>query len=187
MPRLPVPVPRALNAAASASGYGRFSPSGSFVPRASRMAGLGVTVDIDMGNTMSLGLRMQQHLRQRLIVRMKEAADVIVLRAKSKLVPGHGYDTGLMHDSLTAALVNASEDYIVAYDLGAGDSGTYGKGAYYWVFVEFGHMTMAGNWWPGYHFLSSTLLENESLVVAKVKQAIADTMDILAREAVKPR
>jgi hypothetical protein len=151
------------------------------------MAGLGINIEIDMGNTMSLGERMADHLRHFLEVRMGEAAEVIVMRAKSKLVPGHGYDTGLMHDSLTAALVNASEDYIVAYDLGAGDSGTYGSGAYYWVFVEFGHMTTAGNWWPGYHFLSSALLENEALVMSKVKQAIADTMGALSKEVVKPR
>jgi hypothetical protein len=183
-----LPIPSGASTASSAFGrfeanpwepYGplgsstRVVPASYFVPRGNRL--FGFTVEIDMGNLMSLGVRWESMLRERLVHRMGEAADVIIMRAHGKLVPGHGYDTGTMAESLRRVLVHGIEQNIVAYDLEADP-----YEAYYWVFVEFGHMTVGGNWWPGYYFLSSTLMENEALIAAKAKQAMAETVTMLA-------
>ncbi len=155
-----------------AGGPGRVFPASNFVPRGNRL--MGFTVEIDMGNLWTLGIRWEAALRIALAIRLGEAADFIVNRAKSKLYPGHGVDTGKMQASLHKSLVLAAEDWMVAYDLEGDPVDTY-----YWVFVEFGHMTRAGNWWPGYHFLSSTLMESEALIKAKVFQAMMDTYAVL--------
>lgn len=154
----------------------RVVPGSYFVPRGARY--FGITAEVDMGNLWTLGARWEEALRGALERRLGEACDHIVNKAKSKLVPGHGYDTGLMHDSLHKALVEAVDDWMVAYDLEADPIDVY-----YWVFVEFGHMTSAGNWWPGYHFLSSSVMESEALIKAKVNAAMADAMGILMAQA----
>lgn len=169
-----LPVPAGSSIVSNAGG--RFGASSSFIPRGKRY--FGFTAEVDMGNLMSLGPRWEAVLHERLTHRMGEAAGIIVDRAKSKLVPGHGYDTGAMHDSLVHILVHGMERNIVAYDLEADPYDTY-----YWVFVEFGHMTRAGNWWPGYHFLSSTLMENEVLIQAKVRIALAESVVVLTQQS----
>jgi hypothetical protein len=152
-----------------------FSAS-NFVPRKSRY--FGFTAEVDMGNLMTLGVRWEPILHERLTHRLGEAAGIIVERAKAKLFkPGGGIDTGRMYASLHHALVSGIERGMVAYDLEAGQD------AYYWVFVEFGHMTVGGNWWPGYHFLSSTLMENDALISAKVRIAMAESVVILGQTA----
>ena len=124
---------------------------------------------IEMGNLPSLDERMDAIIHQTLVRRMAEAAGEIITAARAKLqvkpddvtTPDgniYGYDTGLMYNSLTALLVDtySLEMKRVAYDLAAPD-------APYWQFVEFGHMLRNGGWWPGYHFLSSTVAEKESI------------------------
>lgn len=156
-------------------GPGRVFAGSNFVPRSGRL--FGITAEIDMGQLMTLGVRMEVALRVSLAIRLGEAADFIVQRAKGKLVKGHGLDTSKMRDSLRKVLVDAGEKWIVAYDLGADPAQ-----ADYWVFVEFGHMTRGGNWWPGYHFLSSTLMENEVTIRAKVAQAMVDATMAMAAQ-----
>jgi hypothetical protein len=143
-----------------------------FIPHVNR--NFGFTVSVDMGNLMTLGVRWEAALHLALVNRMEEAADHIIAEARMKLQPGHGYDTGRMYDSLVATLVSQSEHLLVEYELHAGED------AYYWWWVEFGHMTTAGNWWPGYYFLSSTVLEERSYIFRKVQEAVHDSIVALA-------
>ena len=160
-------------------GFFTGAPAGSFIPRNQRWITFHAT--IDMGNLPTLGDRMADTFRYYLIIRLREAAEIIIERAKAKLVPGHGYDTGLMHDTLVAKLVGALEASMpsgdgVYYDLESDE-------AWYWVFVEFGHMLRDGNWWPGYFFLTSTVIESESLIRQRVREAWGDTVVALAAQA----
>jgi hypothetical protein len=164
---------------------------GALSPRGSRWLSFNAT--IDMGSLPSLGDRMAEVLHGRLVVRLGEAADLIIDRAKAKLQkkpPGvktpdgniYGYDTGLMHDTLVAKLVETT-----ASALAGGEDGVYydleSDEAWYWVFVEFGHLLRNGTWWPGYHFLTSTVIENEAMIRQRVRQAWGDTVVILAAQA----
>lgn len=147
-----------------------------FVPHGSRWIEFNAT--IDMGDLPSLGDRMADVLHARLEARLGDVAHRVVDLAKSKLVPGHGYDTGLMHDNLVAKLVSDAIDALdaVYYDLESDQ-------ADYWIFVEFGHMLRNGNWWPGYHFLSSSVIEMEPQIRQAVRDAWGDTVVILASAA----
>lgn len=144
----------------------------NFVPRSNRW--FDFTIAIDMGNLMTLGARMEAAIHDALVIRMAEAANKVLTEAKMRLQPGHGYDTGRMHDALTARLVSTFEDGAVAYSLEAGDE------APYWVFVEFGHMTRGGSWWAGYHFLTGAVMDNQGYITNKANQAIRDAIGVLA-------
>lgn len=153
---------------------GRSTPAASFLPHSQRWFNL--TIDIDYGNMMTLGPRMEAAIHVALIKRIEEAATYVLAQSKLRLQPGHGYDTGLMYDSLVATLVSHFEEGQVAYDLEAPE-------APYWVYVEFGHMTRGGNWWEGYHFLSGALADNWGYVVRKANDAVRDAIVVLAMEA----
>ena len=64
----------------------------------------------------------------------------------------------------------------MAYDLESDE-------AEYWVFVEFGHMLRNGDWWPGYHFLTKSVVEMEPMLRDKVREAWAATVVELAGQA----
>jgi hypothetical protein len=133
---------------------------------------------VDMGDLPTLGDRMADHFKERLVVHLGAAARLIVEAAKAQLVPGHGYDTGKMHDTLTAVLVNQAlvAADAVFYDLESPE-------AFYWVFVEFGHMMRNGQWWEGYHFLQNAVVANETRIRSAVRAAWADTVQVLGAES----
>jgi len=168
-------------------GFATGAPSGTFIPRSQRWVTFQATVD--MGNLMTLGPRMSATFREFLVKHLAEAAGEIITQARRKLhvkpddvvTPDgniYGYDTGLMHDTLTAKLVNDAQLAFesVYYDLESDE-------AEYWVFVEFGHLLRNGAWWPGYYFLTSTVLENEAMIRQKVRLAWSDTVVALAAQA----
>lgn len=135
-----------------------------------------VTVDIEEFNLPTLPDRMADTLRDALIFHLKDAAERVIGDAQAQLVPGHGYDTGLLHDSLTYRLAEHLLATGVFYDL-------LSEQAYYWRWVEFGHWTTAGNWWEGYHYLENAILANEGYIRRTVREAWADTMVKLAAQA----
>lgn len=160
----------------SQTAIGPLGTSG-LVPRSQRWVSF--EARIDMGNLLTLDTRMEEALHRHLMRFFGEGAQLVIERAQSKLYPGHGYDTGLMQSTLTAKLVDTymgSLRAAVAYDLESDQ-------ADYWVWVEFGHMTRAGNWWPGYHFLTSSVVEMEGVLRQKVMEAWAATVLELAGQA----
>lgn len=150
---------------------------GGFSPRPSRFVSFHATVD--MGSLLSLGPRMEMSLKENLTEHLRNVCWEIVNRAQSKLYPGHGYDTGLMQKTLQAKLVTGFLDAMVAYDLESDD-------AFYWVFVEFGHMTRSGNWWPGYHFLTESVMEMEADIRDAIRMAWNQTVVDLAMQGHVP-
>jgi hypothetical protein len=134
-----------------------------------------ITVTIDTSSLDLLPERMDAHLKRNLELRLAEAARKVIEDAQLQLQPGHGYDTGLLHDSLTYELMRLTTDGVF-YELGSDQ-------AAYWQYVEFGHMTRSGNFWPGYHMLENALRMNEAYIRQKVREAWADTALMLAAEA----
>lgn len=149
-------------------------PTGAFIPHSQR--GVRFTATISMGNLLTLGPRMEEAMHTALIEELGSVALQVVELAKSKLQPGHGYDTGRMHDGLTAILAENVAEAIVAYDLSA-------PNAEYWFWVEFGHMLRDGRWWPGYHFLGSSIVEMESQIRSAIRRACSKMLLVLAGEA----
>jgi hypothetical protein len=143
---------------------------GGFSPRSSRWVSFHARVD--MGDLPILGDKMAEVMKVNLTEHLRKVAMEVVNRAQSKLYPGHGFDTGQMSRTLTAKWVDGLMD-AVAYDLESDD-------AFYWVFVEFGHMTRAGNWWPGYHFLTESIMEMEADIRDAVRMAWNQTVVDLA-------
>lgn len=141
-----------------------------------------ITATIELPGSLTLPDRMVTVLHERLKVRMAEAADAVIEDARMQLQPGHGYDTGLLHESLTKELVdtflgaaNGAEEGVF-YDLGSHE-------APYWVYVEFGHLTRAGNWWEGYHYLENAIAMNRTTIRRLAYEAWADTIVILAGQS----
>lgn len=148
-----------------------------------------LSVNVDLLGLPTLPDRMITHLRDNLVRRLAEASGEIIVRARRKLnikpddvvTPDgniYGFDTGKMHDTLTSTLVEMSMTAfdMVAYDIHSTEAG-------YWFWVEFGHMLRNGNWWPGYHFLSSTVIESEAFIRNRVREAVRDTYMQLAAES----
>lgn len=133
-------------------------------------------VDIELFNLPTLPERMFDHLSEALIFHVKDAAEAVIDTAQQQLVPGHGYDTGLMHDTLTAALAEHLLATGVYYDL-------FSAEAYYWRWVEFGHWMVNGQFWEGYHFLETSLKAHEATLRRAVREAWQDTAIKLAFEA----
>jgi len=138
-----------------------------------------ITVDADMLNLPTLPQRMDDHMQKALIFHLQDAAEKVIVTAQQSLVPGHGYDTGRMHDSLIYALAEHLLETGVFYDL-------FSEEAYYWRYVEFGHWTRGGNFWPGYHFLENSLRLHEATIRTSVRAAWHDTAIALAAEARAP-
>lgn len=159
-----------------------------FIPHSQRYAV--IEVSVDFGNLLTLPDRMQQHFHAAIVIRLGEVAHAVVEAAKRKLkkkpddviTPDgniYGLDTGKMHNTLTAVLVDMVEEGFTAYDL-------LSEEADYWQWVEFGHMLRNGNWWPGYRFLSSTVVEMQPQIRQAVRYAWSDTIQALAYEARVP-
>lgn len=134
-------------------------------------------VSFDLLNLPTLPERMDESLHRNLVRRLGQAADHVIDLAQAQLKPGHGYDTGLMHDTLVKRLGTVFE--AVFYDL-------LSDQAYYWQWVEFGHWTVAGNWWEGYHFLEGAVIASEAHIRSKVVEAYRDTVMELAIQARVP-
>jgi len=134
-------------------------------------------VDFDMLDLPLLPDAMAETLHVNLIRRLGEAADHVIQLAQGSLRPGHGYDTGLMHDTLVARLGVVFE--AVFYDL-------LSDQAHYWQWVEFGHWMRDGNFWEGYHFLEDAVIASEKHIRSKVVEAYRDTVLALSIEARVP-
>lgn len=124
---------------------------------------------VGMIELQTLPERFRIALSATLNIRMEEAADQIVDDAQAQLVPGHGYDTGLLHDTLTKVLVDAVDASI--YEI-------LSKEADYWKYVEFGHMLVNGQWWEGYHYIANAIEMNRGLIWDKARQAFSDAIGI---------
>jgi len=97
-----------------------------------------------------------------LIEEMGRAANKIVDDAKSKLVPGHGYDTGKLKESLQASLTTWALG--LAYEINSEE-------AEYWLWVEVGHMLRSGDWWEGYHYIETSVAENKGAIFDAARDA----------------
>lgn len=120
--------------------------------------------------------RLTRHYQAALVISMAWAADKIIDTAQQQLVPGHGYDTGRLHDSLTKELVKIGLGAGVFYVLTS-------DAADYWEYVEFGHVTSAGNWWPGYHFLGQAVDAHRSTIIQAAASAWVVTAGRLSVES----
>lgn len=108
------------------------------------------TVFFDPGTVPTMAARMDVLYRAALVKNLKGLVDLVIEDAQSQLQPGHGYDTGLMHDTLMSQLLDDLLPTGVYYSL-------FSNEADYWAYVEFGHMTLTGTWWEGYHFLQNAI------------------------------
>lgn len=150
------------------------------------------SVSIDMTNLPTLPERLDEHFQAALAFHLKDAAQRVVDVARGYLVnlkepavkvnaegkPIHGYDTGLMYISLLYRL----QEHLatgVYYDILSDE-------AEYWRWVEFGHFTQSGAWWPGYHMLETAIIECAGYIRQRVREAWLDTARALAREAHVP-
>ena len=129
-----------------------------------------------MSQLSTLPARASTHFQECLVISMSVAADVILLEAQSQLVPGHGYDTGLLHDSLVKNLVEVALAGGVFYTLSS-------DAAEYWADVEFGHLQADGSFWPGYHYLSQAVENNRVTVFAAAAEAWRLSAGILDAES----
>lgn len=148
---------------------------------------------IDMTTLPTLPERMSDHLTEALVFHLKDAAQRVVDVARGYLVrleepavkvndegkPIHGYDTGLMYISLLYRLAEHMAMTGVYYDILSDE-------AEYWRFVEFGHFTQSGAWWPGYHMLEMAIKECAGYIRQRVREAWLDTARALAKEAHVP-
>lgn len=135
-----------------------------------------ITVDIELFNLMSLPERFDVHLKEALVWHLRDVAEAVIDTAQSTLVPGHGYDTGLLKSSLVSRLIEHLMPVGVFYQL-------LSEQAYYWRWVEFGHWMQNGKFWPGYHYLEGALRVHEASIRRAVREAWADTARKLAAEA----
>lgn len=141
----------------------------TFIPHSERY--IAVTADVDLMGLERVPDEFMFNLHVHLEDRLSEVCDKVISDAMMQLQPGHGYETGRMHDTLVSRLVEEVEGMWsegVFYDLLSDE-------APYWVYVEFGHMTRAGNWWVGYHFLENAVLANTAFLDVKVAEAVFDT------------
>ena len=135
-----------------------------------------LNVSMEYFNLPTLPERMFKHLIPALVFHVRDAAEATLSDAQMQLQPGHGYDTGLMYDTLVAKLVDHLLETGVYYDL-------MSEQAYYWRWVEFGHWMVNGEFWEGYHFLENALRMNEDTLRRAVREAYADVAVLLAGEA----
>jgi hypothetical protein len=145
---------------------------GSYKDPASRSFKFDVSID-ELGLA-TLPDRMAESLHRHLETRLNEVAHKIIATAQASLVPGHGYDTGLLHNSLIARLVAEAEG--IFYDL-------LSERAHYWQWVEFGHHLRNGGWWEGYHYLEEAVIANEGSIRQAIREAFYDTVQDLAMES----
>jgi hypothetical protein len=141
--------------------------------------GFVITVTPEMLGLASLPDRMMAHFESALVFHLIDVAERVIVTAQQSLVPGHGYITGRLRDSLTYRLAEHLADTGVFYDL-------FSEVAYYWRYVEFGHWMANGQFWPGYHYLENALRLHESALRGAVRAAFADTVAALAAEARAP-
>lgn len=104
-----------------------------------------------------------------LSIRIGEVCDQIVKDAQAQLRPGHGYDTGLLHDTLQARLVGIVNAVLFRID---------SPQAAYWAYVEFGHMLRNGEWWEGYHFIENAVEMNADDIWRAARTAFHDAARI---------
>ena len=138
------------------------------------------SVRLDFFNLPSLPDRLARYLQDALVWHLRDVAESVIHMAQQSLVPGHGYRTGLLRNSLIHSLAEHLLATGVYYDL-------FSEEAYYWRWVEFGHWIAGTNtFWPGYHFLENSLRAHESRIRRAVREAWQDTAIKLASEARAP-
>jgi hypothetical protein len=113
-----------------------------------------LTVDIyGLKALNTLPNRMERYFHQALMVTVPPAVDAVIRNAQMQLQPGHGYDTGLMRDTLIKQIVSAAMSMGVIYSLQSDE-------ADYWASMEFGFMHVGGTFFPGYHFFQNAISAN---------------------------
>lgn len=113
-----------------------------------------MTVDIvGMNSLGTLPARAEKYFHQALLITVPPAIDSIIRNAQSQLQPGHGYDTGLLHDTLTKEVISTALSAGVIF-------GLLSEQADYWASVEFGYMHNSGVFVPGYHYFANAINSN---------------------------
>ena len=135
-----------------------------------------------------LGLDGLQHLDRdteaifyaNLTTEVYRAVDAIIKNAKSQLVPGHGYDEGLLHDTLTKEIVADAMSTGVIYKL-------LSDGAYYWPFIEDGYTRQDGTFIEGLHFFREAVKKNHGRIGLAASMAWKKTSYTLSLKAAMPK
>jgi hypothetical protein len=136
-------------------------------------------LDVDIYGLKALNTlpdRMERYFHEALMVTVPPAVDAVINHAKSQLQPGHGYDTGLLHDTLTKEIVSAAMAMGVIYSLQSDQ-------AEYWASMEFGFMHVGGSFFPGYHFFHNAINANRGRLGKAAWQAWRVASARLAAEA----
>ena len=132
---------------------------------------------LGMEQLATLGTRMDVIYRKNLMLTVPHAVDNIVAYAVGELQPGHGYDTGLLHDTLTKVLVEDLMAEGVFYSVLSEEAG-------YWEYMEFGFTMQDGNFWPGYHFIEQAIsVHHRDILQAAALAWTATEMELAAETA----
>jgi hypothetical protein len=136
-------------------------------------------LDVDIYGLKALNTlpdRMERYFHEALMVTVPPAVDAVINNAKSQLQPGHGYDTGRLHDSLTKEIISSALAMGVIYSLQSDE-------ADYWASMEFGFMHVGGTFFPGYHFFQNAINANRGRLGKAAWQAWRVASARLAAEA----
>lgn len=136
-------------------------------------------LDVDIYGLKALNTlpnRMERYFHEALLVTVPPAVDAVIRHAQSQLQPGHGYDTGLLHDTLTKQIISSALSMGVIYSLQSDQ-------ADYWASMEFGFMHVGGSFFPGYHFFQNAINANRGRLGKAAWQAWRVASARLAAEA----
>jgi len=131
---------------------------------------------LGMEQLATLSDRADHTYRESLMATVPQAVDTIISYARGELQPGHGYDTGLLHDTLTKVLVEELMELGVFFSV-------LSEEADYWEYIEFGHTMRNGDWWPGYHFIEHSIQVHHGTILQAASRAWLMTEAVLASEA----
>lgn len=124
----------------------------------------------------ALPYRMEKIFNRALTITVPPAVDAVIRNAQSQLIPGHGYDSGLLRNSLTKHIITRAMGQGVLYSLGS-------DRAEYWVYVESGFTAANGDFIEGYHFFEKAIAANKGRLGKACWQAWRITSAQLAAEA----
>lgn len=137
-----------------------------------------MTYTFNPGTVPSLAARIMPLWRKNGEVLLGKVVDAIIEDAQARLFKPsnfpeekHGFDSGLLHDSLVKVFMEMITDGVF-YELKS-------YLAYYWMWVNFGHFTTSGNWWEGYHFFEDAI----EMHGPEIAIAARESWTLAAREA----
>lgn len=129
-----------------------------------------LTYEFNPGTVPSLAARIMPLWRENGRILLGAVVDEIIKDAQDQLwrpadfpLSKHGAESYLMHDTLIKVFLEMITDGVF-YQLKSNQ-------AYYWMWVNFGHFTTAGNWWEGYHFFEKAIEMHTQDIVKCAKTA----------------